>query len=819
MKSAVKKRRDRVREPRPQPGRSRRFRRVFVGAIVLMVIAAAIWADWWFGVPPTAQAHFVGGSRCVECHQQEAHAWRGSHHDRAMQPATEATVLGDFNDASLVYHGIEARMFRRDGRFVVHTEGPDGVMQDFEVKYVFGVEPLQQYMVEIDRPADLLPGQIGRVQVLRETWDTEQQRWFYLPPPDVHDRLSPSDDLHWTGIGQRWNTMCADCHSTNLQKNFDPSKNTYHTTFTDMQVHCEACHGPGSIHVELASSFSLFWDRHHGYGLADLKSSAENEIQACAPCHARRRILADGYAAGANYYDFFATHVPDPLTYFADGQILDEVYEHGSFLQSKMYHRHIRCSDCHDPHTARLKHTGNQVCTSCHQHPAGKYDTPAHHRHQPGSTGASCVECHMPATTYMEVDARRDHSLRVPRPDLSVEFGVPNACTRCHLDRVEIAQEDRAELRQYQDWLLAARNDEQLRDALRRVDSWAAEKVAEWFPEGEHQRRQPAAAELLARTWRGESDAEDAAMTLIRQTAHPAIFRAAALQWLAQNPTNDRHGAAERCLEDAEPLVRAEAVRYFENVIPSMADLSGVPAEQAEAVYASLREPITKLAKCLEDPRRLVRIEAARVLSRVPRSVLGRITSGPQRQKLGHAIDELIASYATINDRAAGHAGLGQLYELQGDIDAARQAYETAIRVEPGFAGPRANLAQLLEHGLTRVADDRARREIERKIAELRAEELKLLERDAQLAPHLAEVHYRLGLARHLNGDTRAAVADLERAHQLDPEQPQYVLMLALVHERLEQYTDARHYAELLIEMVPNEPGYRRLLERIQARL
>ena len=401
----------------------------------LILGGGLVLADWWICLPDDAQATFVGRQACIDCHREAYDAWQGSHHDLAMDVATPQTVLGDFNDVEFEQFGIRSRMFRRDGKYWVHTEGPDGAMTDFEIKWVFGVDPLQQYMVEFDRPADMPEHEIARVQVLRICWDTKRKEWFYLHPPDVRERLAPDDDLHWTGVAQRWNNMCADCHSTNLQKNYDVATNTYHTTFSEIDVSCETCHGPGSVHVELANAKSLFWDRKRGFGLARLKDSAETLIQTCAPCHSRRSHVYPGFPPGGNYYDYYNNELLQRTTYHADGQILDEVYEYASFIQSKMYHKGIRCTDCHDPHKAKPKYTGNALCTSCHQHPAGKYDTPAHHFHQPDSTGAACVECHMPQTTYMEVHPRRDHSLRNPRPDLSVQLGTPNACTRCHLDK------------------------------------------------------------------------------------------------------------------------------------------------------------------------------------------------------------------------------------------------------------------------------------------------------------------------------------------------------------------------------------------------
>jgi len=286
-------------EPPPDSGDLPRLRRK-IGIVATLfalslMIAIYVWADWYIGLPGDARAEFVGRQSCAQCHESQHSAWQGSHHELAMDLAKEMTVLGDFKDAELTHHGVTSRMFKRNGKFFVHTEGPDGKLSDFEVKYVFGVDPLQQYMVEFDRPADMPPDEVARLQVLRISWDTRNKRWFHLDPPDVKEKLDPTDELHWTGLAQRWNHMCADCHSTNLQKNFDVAKNQYHTTWSEIDVSCEACHGPGSLHVQLAKSGSLFWDRKRGYGLADLKDTSNvPQIQACAPCHSRRRVIAPG---------------------------------------------------------------------------------------------------------------------------------------------------------------------------------------------------------------------------------------------------------------------------------------------------------------------------------------------------------------------------------------------------------------------------------------------------------------------------------------------------------------------------------------------
>lgn len=745
----------------------------------MAIVGGGVFADYWRTLPPDTVATYVGRASCIDCHQEEAAAYQNSHHDLAMDRATEQTVLGDFNNATFEHHGIVSRMFRDGERFMIHTEGPDGRMSDFEIKYVFGVDPLQQYMVEFDRDAETPEDADARVQVLRISWDTELGKWFYLAPPDVDEKLAPGDDLHWTGIAQRWNTMCAECHSTNLVPGFDPQANRYHTTFSEIDVSCEACHGPGSTHVTLARRKSLFWDRHLGYGLATLKGeSSEPQIQACAPCHSRRGTIAAGFQPGDKFCDFYDPSPLRQMLYHDDGQILDEVYEYGSFTQSKMYHKGIRCSDCHDPHSLKLKAPGNQVCTSCHQHPAGKYDTPSHHKHAPGTAGSACVDCHMPETTYMAVDERRDHSLRIPRPDLSVSLGTPNACTGCHLDPNNVDAEKRPQLREYADWQrMAAAGDASVRAEIDRVDRWADEACDRWY--GDQRRRDPHFAEAFAAFRRGESGGVDALARLARDAATtPAIARATALEELSQlvEPAAVSVGvaAARETLEDPNPMVRAAAVRAL-----------------AGEVYrpGGAERLADRLGPMLDDPSRLVRTHAARTLATTRTySAL----DGGERVRFQQVMDEIQAGLRVISDRSGAHMDWALLCEATGRVSEAIEAYKTAIRVEPNTVGPRSNLAGLLENLVDgQLAAGEASAEsvaaTRQSIADLRRQELPLLARDARLAPTSAPLQYRLGWAYYLDGQMDKAMEHLKEAAELEPENEDFQTAVRLLTEKLRE--------------------------------
>jgi tetratricopeptide (TPR) repeat protein len=757
-----------------------------------------------------SQAKFVGQASCVECHREEVERFSGSHHDQAMQPATDSTVLGDFANASIEHHGVVSRFFRDGDKFMVNTEGPDGELSDFHIKYVFGLEPLQQYMIEFpgsDGPSQENSSVIPRVQVLRLCWDTQNAKWFYLPPPDVPDKLDPHDDLHWTGIAQRWNTMCAECHSTDFQKNFEiPAQplnlvgqqadatlssdgfkrvnevnGNYHSTFFEINVSCEACHGPASVHLELAKKSFPGWSRERGYGLANLKATAENQIQACAPCHSRRNVVQAGFRAGDNYYDHYTNQLLTENVYYPDGQILDEDYVHGSFIQSKMYHKGIRCSDCHDPHSARLKHEGNAVCTSCHQHPAAKYDSVAHHFHKstPGAPaeqdGTLCVNCHMPSTTYMAVDARRDHSLRVPRPDISLATGSPNACTGCHLNSKNVAPDKLDHLPLYQDWMLAARQgDAEVQAELDRVNQWCDDACEEWY--GENRRRDEHFGFAIAAGQKGEADAKDKLQRVLgkRGFESPALARATALEVLSQVDPAVAGQEAVRAIKDEHPLVRSAAA-------------------SALLGNASQSQSIRLLEAALQDPIRSVRTEAVRNLLNFPAALYSNEASAAFRK----ALDELIEGLQYNNDRAGAHLTLGILAEQQAHFREAIKHYETAIAVEPEVAGPRTNLAALLENNNTAGPSvDGKPNSIEQIVRQLRKAELPLLERDVRLLPDAASIQYRLGLALYVDGQQDRAVEHLVLAAELEPDNVGFAQAAAMLFESLTKWDEAVRWAE-----------------------
>jgi len=744
----------------------------------------------------------IGRQSCASCHQSQFDAFQGSHHDQAMAVATDESVLADFNDQTIEHFGVTSRMFRDGTRFMINTEGPDGQMQDFEVKYTFGVEPLQQYMVELERPVDAAKNEIGKVQVLRVSWDTEQKKWFYLSPPDVSEKLDPSDPLHWTGITQNWNTTCAICHSTDYQKNFDLASRSYHSTFSEIDVSCEACHGPASYHVELAERTSLFWDRNHGYGLAKLKTESNlAQIHTCAPCHSRRAEVNGGFSPGCNFDEFFVLQTINEPVYHPDGQIRDEDYVHGSFIQSKMFHNGIKCSDCHDVHSTKLIYS------------------PSHHHHAPGTPGSQCVDCHMPQTTYMAVDHRRDHSFRVPDPALSIATGTPNACTGCHLDESKLAgHQAKIPLLQYKDWVEAEKlGDEVVAAELKRVNDQMLLAVKSWYSDESKERTtyyHDLAIGLASNSDNAETvkAAQEGLLALAKDARSPAMVRASALTGITDaSVLLKAHDTAVELLQDDDLKLVAASLELLDREL----GVAMATPTADEISFVQLVDPIvTPVLKQLDHPTSRIRMRAVRVLLNVPPPVLDKLTDGLQRKQFGNAIQESQESLMLNNDQGMSHAVLGSLSEQIGNFGEAEKNYRNAIQVDPNIAGARRNLAVLLTRKMQVVPTAAERDQIAAEIKELRKQEHELLKVDVERAKNIANahaLHYDYAMSAYIQEDFDETKKHLAIALAQQPDDQQYLQAMALFLAKIKEFKEANAIIDRLLIMDPDNVGYRQM--------
>ncbi len=723
---------------------------------------------------------FTGSEACADCHAEAFRQWQGSHHDLAMQLPDEHTVLGDFDDAEFSYNGITTRFFRREGRYVVRTDGEDGELHDFEVAYVFGVYPLQQYLLPLDR---------GRLQALSIAWDARPaaaggQRWYHLYPDEAIDHQDP---LHWTGPYQNWNTRCAECHSTDLHKNYRAASRSFETRYAEVDVGCEACHGPGEEHARLARAGALAgasrggfdtdlaqrgdWAFAAGQAIASRREplSGRAQVDACGRCHSRRATLGE-YRYGHALSDTHRVSLPLAPLYHHDGQILDEVYVYGSFLQSKMQQRGVVCSNCHEPHSLALRAPGNGVCAQCHQPEV--YDRETHHHHPKGGPGAACVDCHMPETTYMGVDPRRDHSLRIPRPDLTIVLGTPNACNSCHTD-------------QSPRWAL---------DALRR-------QGVNFRDTGRH----PARAFQQAAN--GDSRALPTLARLAADDHAAPIWRASAMTRLGQFGGRETLDSARQLLVADDPLLRASAAGA----------LDFLPAAQR---YLALR-PLVR------DDDTSVRLAVAEALADVPLDQL------PEAE--ADALRSLFREYTDIKadhaDMPSVQLQLGVFLLARGDLPGAEAACREALVLNPQLVPAYLNLGDLLRAaGREQEARDvllqalliapehgpalHALGLLETRAGN-RARALDYLGRAAALETGGTRHRFVYAIALHDLGQPEQALVQLKSLLRLAPRDEQVLLALANYSAELGQRSEAREYARNLTGLAPGNSAYQQLLQQL----
>ncbi|MGB0132366.1 tetratricopeptide repeat protein [Dokdonella sp.] len=731
-------------------------------------------------------ASYVGADACSGCHADQFGLWQTSQHGKAMQHATLETVLGDFKDASFRYANTTSTFFRRGDEFWVRTDGADGQMDDFQISYTFGLYPLQQYLIKFPD---------GRMQALSIAWDSRPakeggQRWFHLYP---EENVDFKDELHWTKGQQNWNYMCADCHSTHLQRNYDEATDRYATTWSDLNVGCESCHGPGSAHVAWASDpndasdaagmgLSIPLDKRQGVtwipdpatGNASRSTPMRDnlEVETCAVCHARRGSVSTHADPTGRLLD---THNPSLLTetlYFADGQQLDEVYTYGSFLQSKMHAAGVTCSDCHDPHTAKLRLPGNGVCGQCHS--AAKYDVAEHSHHQPGSAGAECANCHMPTRPYMVVDPRHDHSMRIPRPDLSEALETPNACNNCHTDQ---------------------------------DPAWAAAAIEEWF--GTERKGFQNWGEAFHAARNGQSGSVQNLARLFADPEVPGIARATALAEMQRFPSRLLLAAITDGLADKDPMVR----------IAALDALTGLPVQLRSKAIPSTSDEVQS-----------VRARAGRALAPTDMNAL----TPQQRADVERGFEAFEASQLAIAERPEAHLNLGIYFSERNDPGRAESQYQHAIRLDPGFVAAYANLADLyratareteaartLDEGLAAVPNDPT---LVHSVGLLRIREgrtkeaLELFAQAHASAPANTRFAYVYAVALRSDGQPQKAQQVLDRALDGAPNAPD--LLYARASYALEDgdMPVASEFANRFISVAPEDPRAMSLLQATNAR-
>jgi predicted CXXCH cytochrome family protein len=602
-------------------------RRVLVAVSIPLILAWAAQGLTGRVQPPPVEAlraaAYVGAQACAPCHQPIHATWTGGRHSKMLQPATAASVKGNFSNDSVLLHGDRYRLRAANGEYFITESHLTGKPQEHHVEYTLGSRRIQHYLTTIEK---------GRIIVLPPSWDVQRQEWFHNM-----DIVRPDEDGQ-TRI-QQWNRNCVGCHVSQQENNYRPASRDYATRWMDFGTSCERCHGPGSSHVE-----------QYARGASNRRPAGERLIvqpkrldpatssMICAQCHSLRNVVSPDYKAGQNYYDHFMpvleyeAKATADLTYWADGRPRRFSNDAIGLWQSQCFLRGgATCTSCHqDPHepdvdkNAQLASGNNALCTRCHKEIGARLT--AHTRHQAASAGSSCVECHMPRTVVSIKATMRDHTIGVPAPENTVAYGIPNACTECHANKKA---------------------------------AWAVDVLAKWWPDGRRTKlMERAAAFTAARAKRPE--AVDRLIAIASDDKMGPLIQANAVGYLRDYPSPSAEAALLAAATATHAAIRGVAISGF---------------GQRPAPGTAVR---SALLSALDDRERAVRIAALVSLINVGRGELNP-TDEARFRRVG---EEFAARARAFQDDAGIQRDLGFVHLLTGDVDRAADALEISLGLE-----------------------------------------------------------------------------------------------------------------------------------------
>ena len=700
---------------------------------------------------------FLGDRNCKECHAKEFDEWHGSDHDKAMQIADSLSVLGDFNNSVFKSQGVTSRFYRQDQGYYVNTEGPDGKNHDYKIVYTFGVKPLQQYIVKFPK---------GHYQCLRTAWDTVKKRWFDLYPDF---KVVHSEWLHWSRGGLNWNAMCSDCHSTNVRKNYDQKTDTYNTKYALINVNCEACHGPGKQHVEEVKRLGKAYHDSETMHMT-LTTSPRDLVDQCARCHMRREQFSANFNFQGTLLDHYFPQLIETPIYYPDGQISDEDYVYGSFIQSKMYRNNVACNNCHNTHSLKLKFEGNALCAQCHL--PQKFDTPEHHFHKMGTDGALCVNCHMPGKYYMGVDFRRDHSFRVPRPDLSLKYGTPNACAGCH----------------------------------KKDDKWAWDAFQKLYGTVDSTHF----SDKLVPGILGDPKGDLLLLDLINDHKQPEMVRASAVKALSRYNSAASTDVFLGLLQDKSALVRGTVVdvlselnttNYANNLLPLLEDPKRAVRVKTFFALGGLKED--HVPKRYQAAYKRVKKEFFTYLNINSDFPGGQMREGNYYLKKGDvkkAIENYEKALEIDNLNNQARFNLANLYYNNGDLDKAEAAFKTIIGQEPSFGPTYYSLALLY------AEQDRYE------------EAITLLNKASKIMPDNIRVFYNLSLLYDKTNKQDLAEKALVNGLRADANNESLLYALAFHYYKNGHIEKAKNILVKMVRLFPDNSQYSSFLNQLKAK-
>ena len=656
--------------------------------------------------PAADDNDYVGSKACAPCHQEAYDRWERSLHIHMTKPVADATIVGDFSGAArLNTHDRAFEFGRANGNPFMRVSFGGRAPETFRVDYTLGFKRYQGYLSTL---AD------GRMYVLPAFWHIESHRWI-----DWKEITPIPDGAHQ--LRQIWNTNCFNCHATNLSQGYDSVKRVYNTTWTEMGIGCEACHGPGKRHIAMIEVWKKDPSLKPG-GTLDVFSppnaTARQTFDTCGYCHGNKQNVFVGFRAGDRYEDYaipFLISAPIPETdyqgeFWPDGR--PNRFNRPQALMSSGCFKtgEAVCTSCHVAHGSEKPFSlkvditdgrrGDELCTQCHSAappgaqlavvssqptadsrtpkaftraggtPMSDGDLERHTRHSASSEGSRCISCHMSDVNWRLLIRRRDHTFQAPVPEMTATFGVPNACNTCHDTR---------------------------------SPEWAAQKMDEWWGDSGRRTAAMALADTMYRAGSGDASVLPALARFAVDRTQSAIVRASAVEFMgqlalgtagmpsadAQTQTSFRPDAGAG--RTAPRASTRSPVQLTGAQVNALIGAAGDPEAivRAQAVNALLatgerERVIPPLVARLQDSARVVRARAAEALLSFGISEL----PGAAGAALARAQDDYALALQSFPDVAANHAALGWLEAERNHTVQAHASLDTAIRLDPRAARP-----------------------------------------------------------------------------------------------------------------------------------
>ena len=633
---------------------------------------------------------YLGSQSCAKCHDVEHTQWKNSLHIKMTKPVADATIVGDFRDGTtFADHDRSYTFGMKNGRPVVSVSFGGRPAETFAVDYTLGAKRYQGYLSTLPE---------GRIYVLPVFWHIASKRWVdwkeITPIPDgAHD------------IRQIWNANCFNCHGTNIVQGYDLNEKKYRSTWTEMGIGCEACHGPGREHVALMEAWEQnpaakpkYDNSSKNRQLSDVikifstRSSEPRRIfDTCSYCHGNKNNVFVGFKGGDNYSDYampFLISEPIPESdlqgeFWPDGRPNRFNRPQALTMSGCFKAGAITCTNCHVAHGSRNEHSlkvniyqgrnGDALCTQCHTQPAYAGATLKQHTfHAPESTGSRCISCHMSDVNWRLLIRRRDHTFQPPVPENTARFGVPNACTTCHDNR---------------------------------SPEWAAQQMEAWWGDGDRRAKASSLADTMYRAGSGDTTTLPALARLAVDRSQGLLVRASAAEFIAHLIAESRSGVAAQSTAMSQtsfgggmtPRTGAAAQRASTapQVTPAIVNAMIGAANDPEPIVrtAALKalgtigdreRTLGPVLARLVDRTRVVRTKAAEVLVSFGIVEL----PGPAGEALKRAQEEYVISLDSFPDVASNHASKGWLEAERGNVIVARDALNKATTVEPNYAFP-----------------------------------------------------------------------------------------------------------------------------------